>query len=57
MFSATMAPKIRQLAKQILKDPEEISVAISKPAEGVTQKSHFSARGAESKARAARTWR
>jgi superfamily II DNA/RNA helicase len=33
-----MAPKIRQLAKQILKDPEEISVAISKPAEGVTQK-------------------
>jgi superfamily II DNA/RNA helicase len=38
MFSATMAPKIRQLAKQILKDPEEISVAISKPAEGVTQK-------------------
>jgi superfamily II DNA/RNA helicase len=38
MFSATMASKIRQLAKQILKDPEEISVAISKPAEGVTQK-------------------
>ncbi|MGB0508786.1 MAG: DEAD/DEAH box helicase [Schleiferiaceae bacterium] len=38
MFSATMAPKIRQLAKQILNDPEEISVAISKPAEGVTQK-------------------
>ena len=38
MFSATMAPKIRDLAKQILKDPEEISVAISKPAEGVTQK-------------------
>ena len=38
MFSATMATKIRQLAKQILKTPEEISVAISKPAEGVTQK-------------------
>ncbi|MGB1184518.1 MAG: DEAD/DEAH box helicase, partial [Schleiferiaceae bacterium] len=38
MFSATMAPKIRQLAKQILNDPDEISVAISKPAEGVTQK-------------------
>lgn len=38
MFSATMATKIRQLAKQILKNPEEISVAISKPAEGVTQK-------------------
>ena len=38
MFSATMATKIRQLAKQILKTPVEISVAISKPAEGVTQK-------------------
>ncbi len=38
MFSATMATKLRQLAKQILKNPEEISVAISKPAEGVTQK-------------------
>ena len=38
MFSATMETKIRQLAKQILKNPEEISVAISKPAEGVTQK-------------------
>lgn len=38
MFSATMAPKIRTLAKEILKNPEEISVAISKPAEGVTQK-------------------
>lgn len=38
MFSATMAPKIRELAKQILTDPEEVSVAISKPAEGVTQK-------------------
>jgi superfamily II DNA/RNA helicase len=38
MFSATMAPKIRELAKQILTDPEEISVAVSKPADGVTQK-------------------
>ena len=37
MFSATMAPKIRNLAKEILSDPAEISVAISKPAEGVTQ--------------------
>ena len=37
MFSATMAPKIRQLAKAILNDPTEVSVAISKPAEGVTQ--------------------
>ena len=38
MFSATMAPKIRSLAKEILNKPEEVSVAISKPAEGVTQK-------------------
>jgi|SaaInl5LU_22_DNA_1037371.scaffolds.fasta_scaffold11905_5 ATP-dependent RNA helicase RhlE len=38
MFSATMAPKIRELAKHILNEPDEISVAISKPAEGVTQK-------------------
>jgi ATP-dependent RNA helicase RhlE len=37
MFSATMAPKIRSLARQILKDPVEISTAIAKPAEGVLQ--------------------
>lgn len=37
LFSATMAPKIRSLAKRILKDPEEITLSISKPAEGVTQ--------------------
>lgn len=37
MFSATMPPKIRKLAKDILKDPEEVSIAISKPAEKVVQ--------------------
>lgn len=37
MFSATMPPKIRQLAKQILVDPVEINIAMSKPAEGVLQ--------------------
>ncbi len=37
MFSATMPPKIRDLAKMILKDPEQISLALSKPAEGVLQ--------------------
>ena len=37
MFSATMPPKIRQLAKKVLKDPIEINIAISKPAEGVVQ--------------------
>ncbi len=29
LFSATLPPKIRQLAKQILKDPAEINIAIS----------------------------
>lgn len=37
MFSATMPPKIRELASKILKNPVEISTAISKPAEGVLQ--------------------
>ncbi len=38
MFSATMPDSIRQLAKKILYKPEEISLAVSKPAEGVDQK-------------------
>ncbi|MGV3631043.1 MAG: DEAD/DEAH box helicase [Bacteroidota bacterium] len=37
MFSATMPPKIRELARKILKNPEEITLSISKPAEGVKQ--------------------
>ena len=37
LFSATMAPKIRKLAREILNEPTEISLAVSKPAEGVTQ--------------------
>lgn len=37
MFSATMPPKIRELSKSILNSPEQISFAISKPAEGVLQ--------------------
>lgn len=37
MFSATMPPKIRELAARILKKPKEISIAISKPADGVVQ--------------------
>ena len=41
MFSATMPPKIRKLAKSILKNPEEISLAISKPAEGVLQAAYL----------------
>jgi ATP-dependent RNA helicase RhlE len=37
MFSATMPPKIRTLAATLLKEPEQISLAISKPAEGINQ--------------------
>jgi superfamily II DNA/RNA helicase len=37
MFSATMPPKIRTLAKRILTDPFEVSIEISKPSEGVDQ--------------------
>ncbi len=37
MFSATMPSQIRKLANQILKDPEEINIAMSKPASGVKQ--------------------
>jgi superfamily II DNA/RNA helicase len=37
MFSATMPPKIGELAKRILLEPEEIRLAVSKPAEGIDQ--------------------
>ncbi len=37
MFSATMAPKIRALATKLLKTPEQISISLAKPAEGVVQ--------------------
>ncbi len=37
LFSATLPPKIRQLAKQILRDPAEINIAISKPNEAIDQ--------------------
>lgn len=37
MFSATMPPKIRTLATKLLNEPEQINIAVSKPAEGVTQ--------------------
>ena len=37
LFSATMPPKIRKLAQTILQDPEQINIALSKPAEGVLQ--------------------
>ncbi len=37
MFSATMPPKIQQLAKVILKDPAEIKIAVSRPTEKIAQ--------------------
>jgi len=37
MFSATMPEEIRELAKKILKNPEEISIALAKPAERILQ--------------------
>ena len=38
MFSVTMPPKIQQLAKNILKNPTEIKLAVSKPAEKIHQR-------------------
>ncbi|MBX2965096.1 MAG: DEAD/DEAH box helicase [Cyclobacteriaceae bacterium] len=37
LFSATMPPKIRALANKILNQPEEINIAIAKPAAGIRQ--------------------
>jgi len=41
LFSATMPYRIRQLAKTILNDPKEVNIAISKPAEGITQQAYM----------------
>jgi superfamily II DNA/RNA helicase len=40
MFSATMAPKIRILAAQLLNNHESINIAISKPAAGIVQQAY-----------------
>ena len=37
LFSATMPGPIRQLAKSIMKSPEQINLATSQPAEGINQ--------------------
>lgn len=37
LFSATMPSKIRKLANTILKDPEQINIALSQPAVGILQ--------------------
>ena len=41
MFSATMPDKIRTLAKKILSKPEEVNLAISKPAENILQAAYL----------------
>ncbi len=40
LFSATLPPKIRQLAKTILRDPVEVNIAISKPNESIDQSAY-----------------
>lgn len=40
MFSATMPEKIEELAKTLLKNPVEIKLAVSKPAEKIQQKAY-----------------
>ncbi len=37
LYSATLPPKIRKFADQILTNPTEVSIAISKPAESIDQ--------------------
>ncbi|MDL2265341.1 DEAD/DEAH box helicase [Parabacteroides sp. OttesenSCG-928-G07] len=41
MFSATMPPKIRTLAKTIMKSPEEVHIAISRPPETIMQTAYI----------------
>ena len=41
MFSATMPDQIRKLAKKVQQDPEEINIALSKPAEGILQAAYM----------------
>jgi ATP-dependent RNA helicase RhlE len=41
LFSATMPPKIKSMAKNILKDPVEISIAMSKPPEKIVQQAYM----------------
>ena len=40
LFSATMPPKIRQLANKILNKPAEVSLSIAKPAAGILQQAY-----------------
>lgn len=41
MFSATMPSKIQQLARTLLTNPEEVKIAVSKPAEKIQQSAYI----------------
>ncbi|MFT3982006.1 MAG: DEAD/DEAH box helicase [Ferruginibacter sp.] len=41
LFSATMPPKIKTMAQKILKQPVEISIAMSKPPEKIVQQAYM----------------
>ena len=41
LFSATMPPKIEELARSILKDPVHVAIAISKPPETILQSAYI----------------
>tara|TARA_B100001109_G_C18855201_1_gene471311 strand:+ start:1447 stop:2706 length:1260 start_codon:yes stop_codon:yes gene_type:complete len=45
MFSATMPPKIRNLAKSVMNQPEEVNIAISQTAEGILQAAYLTYEG------------
>ena len=41
LFSATMPEEIRKLARDILTDPVQITLALAKPADGITQQAYI----------------
>ena len=41
LFSATMPPRIREMAKKNMNHPEQINIAMSKPAEGILQAAYM----------------
>lgn len=41
LFSATMPPKIKELAKKILNNPAEVQLAVSKPADKIKQSAYI----------------
>lgn len=45
LFSATMPPKIAQLARTVMNNPVEVEIAVSKPAENIAQSVYLSHEG------------